>query len=333
VLTVESDVSTVTLDTATLATIADAVKDGDTVTLTAAVVDNAEALNAKQQAKVGDSPVIEFTVAVGDTAITSFGGAVTVSVPYTPKTETAEDDYDLLTVYYLDDDGNIQEMQGARYDAATGKITFRTKHFSKFFVSEWISPFADIAKGALHYRAARYLYSNGLITGVTDTTFAPQSNLTRAMLVTILYRNASSSVGGGVPDAPPSSGATFTDVPANHWYSDAIAWASANGIVNGVGDNRFAPDENVTREQFATILYNYEKWSVGVGASAPSSGDANLAAHTDADDVSEWASGAMVWAVGAGLITGRDATTLDPQGGTTREEAAILLQRYMEKAR
>ncbi|MDR2615461.1 MAG: S-layer homology domain-containing protein, partial [Oscillospiraceae bacterium] len=323
ILTVESSVSTITLDTATVAAIADAAKDDDTVTLTAATVDNAEALNAKQQDKVGDNPVVELNISVGDTAITSFGGAVTVSVPYTPKPETAAEDYDLLTVYYLDDDGNITEMKGATYDAKTGKITFKTNHFSKFFVAEWISPFNDIKKGEWYYKAARYTYSNDLITGVTDTTFAPQSNLTRAMLVTILYRSA--SVGGDVHIAPPSSGASFADVPANQWYSDAIAWASANGIVNGVGDNCFAPDENVTREQFAAILYNYAKYKKqNVTATT------NLAAFTDAGEISGWALDALKWANATGLITGRTSTTLAPQGTATRAEAATLLKRYME---
>jgi hypothetical protein len=147
------------------------------------------------------------------------------------------------------------------------------------------------------------------------------------MLVTVLFRN---SVGGGVLDAPPSSGVAFADVPANQWYSDAIAWASANGIVNGVGDNRFAPDENVTREQFAAILYRF---ALSVGDDAhivPSSETANLATYTDAGEISGWALDALKWANATGLITGRTPTTLAPQGTATRAEAATLLKRYME---
>jgi hypothetical protein len=210
-------------------------------------------------------------------------------------------------------------MQGATYDAKTGTITFATTHFSKFFVSEWISPFSDIAKGEWYYKAARYAYSGGLITGVTDTAFAPQSNLTRAMLVTILYRN------DGAPNT--NGGASFTDAAPGQWYSDAITWASANGIVNGVGDNRFAPDENVTREQFAAILYNYAKYK-----NQNVTGTADLATYTDAGEISGWATDAMAWASSTGLITGRTPTTLAPQGTATRAEAAMLLQRYIDSA-
>jgi hypothetical protein len=329
ILTIESDVSTVTLDAATLTAIAETAKDGETIKIATEAVDNAEALNDKQREKVGDNPVIEVNISVGETAITNLGGTVTVSVPYTPPATVAETDQDLLTVYHLDDDGNITEMKGARYDAATGKITFATTHFSKFLISEWINPFEDIAKGEWFYKAARYAYSNTLITGTTDTTFAPQATLTRAMLATILYRNA---VGGGVPDAPPSSETPFTDVAPGQWYTPAIAWASSNNLITGVGDNKFAPNDSITREQFATLLYRYTQWSdAGNGTSrTPSPTDANLSAYTDAETISDWAQEAMAWAYANGLVTGRTPTTLAPKIPANRAEAAMLLQRYLE---
>ncbi|MDR1330411.1 MAG: S-layer homology domain-containing protein [Oscillospiraceae bacterium] len=332
VLTVESDVSTLTLDTATLTAIAETAKDGETIKIAAETVDTTASLNDRQREKVGDNPVIEVNITVGTTAITNLGGTVTVSVPYTPPATVAETDQDLLTVYYLDDDGNITEMKGAKYDAATGKITFATTHFSKFLISEWINPFEDIAKGEWFYKAARYAYSNALITGTTDTTFAPQATLTRAMLATILYRNA---VGGGVPDAPPSPETLFTDVAPGQWYTPAIAWASSNGLITGVGNNKFAPNDPITREQFATLLYRYTQWSdAGNGTSrAASPTDANLSAYTDAEDISDWAKEAMAWAVANGLVTGRTETTLAPQIPATRSEAAMLLQRYLENTK
>ncbi|MDR1299288.1 MAG: S-layer homology domain-containing protein, partial [Oscillospiraceae bacterium] len=297
------------------------------IKIAAEAVDNAEALNDRQREKVGDNPVIEVNITVGTTAITNLGGTVTVSVPYTPPATVAETDQDLLTVYYLDDDGNITEMKGAKYDAATGKITFATTHFSKFLISEWINPFDDIAKGEWFYKAARYAYSNALITGTTDTTFAPQATLTRAMLATILYRNA---VGGGVPDAPLSD-TPFTDVAPGQWYTPAIAWASSTNLITGVGDNKFSPNDPITREQFATLLYRYTQWSsAGNGTSrTPSPTDASLSAYTDAASVSDWAQEAMAWAVANGLITGRTETTLAPEIPATRAESAMLLQRYL----
>ncbi|MDR1329169.1 MAG: S-layer homology domain-containing protein, partial [Oscillospiraceae bacterium] len=329
ILTIESDVSTVTLDTATLTAIAEAAKAGETIKIAAETVDTTVSLNERQREKVGDNPVIEVNITVGTTAITNLGGTVTVSVPYTPPATVAESDQDLLTVYYLDDDGNITEMKGAKYDAATGKITFATTHFSKFLISEWINPFTDIAKGEWYYKAARYAYSNALITGTTDTTFAPQATLTRAMLATILYRN---TVGGGVHTAPPPPETPVPDVVSNQWYTPAIAWASSNGLITGVGNNKFAPNDPITREQFATLLYRYTQWSdAGNGTPrAASPTDANLSAYTDVANISDWAQEAMAWVVSTGLITGRTETTLAPEISATRAEAAMLLQRCLE---
>ncbi|MDR1329389.1 MAG: S-layer homology domain-containing protein [Oscillospiraceae bacterium] len=331
ILTIESDVSTLTLDTATLTAIAETAKAGETIKIAAEAVDNAEALNDKQREKVGDNPVIEVNITVGTTAITNLGGTVTVSVPYTPPATVAETDQDLLTVYYLDDDGNITEMKGAKYDAATGKITFATTHFSKFLISEWINPFTDIAKGEWYYKTARYAYSNTLITGTTDTTFAPQATLTRAMLATILYRN---TVGGGVHTVP-SPETPFTDVVSGQWYTPARAWASSNNLITGVGNNKFAPNDPITREQFATLLYRYTQWSdAGNGAPrAASPTDADLSAYTDAETISDWAREAMAWAVSTGLITGRTETTLAPEIPANRAEAAMLLKRYLENTK
>jgi hypothetical protein len=310
VLTVESDVSTLTLDTATLTAIAKTAKDGETIKIAAETVDTTASLNDRQREKVGDNPVIEVNISVGTTAITNLGGTVTVSVPYKPESSTTADDYDLLTVYYLDDDGNITEMKGARYDATTGKITFATTHFSKFLISEWINPFNDITKGEWFYKAARYAYSNTLITGTTDTTFAPQATLTRAMLITILARDAGIDTTGG-----------YT------WYSKAVDWGMSNNLTDGTNMG-----DPITREQFATLLYRYTQWSA-VGDAAlgvPPSSDTNLSAYTDAESISDWAQEAMAWAVSTGLITGRTATTLAPELPANRAEAAMLLQRYLE---
>jgi hypothetical protein len=296
VLTIESDVSTLTLDAATLTAIAETAKDGDTV---------------KIAAEIGDDSVVDLTIIVGGAAITNLGGEVTVSLPYTPEASTVPADYDLLTVYYLDDDGNITEMKGAKYDAATGNSTFETDHLGKFFVSEWISPFDDISKGEWYYKAARYAYSNDLITGTTDTTFAPQTTLTRAMLITILARDSGIDTSGG-----------------DTWYSKAVDWGTGNGLTDGT--NMDAP---ITREQFATLLYRYAQWSSAVGGGvpdAPPSSNADLSGFADADGVSEYAREAMAWAVASGLVTGRTATTLAPKGPATRAEAATLLQRYLE---
>jgi hypothetical protein len=301
VLTVESDVSTVSFDAAALAGLAIETQSGETVKIVAEAIDTAEALNARQIEKAGDSPVIELSVTVGSTTISDFRGTVTVSVPYTPKAETAASDYDLLTVYFLDDAGNIEEMKGAKYDAKTGLITFTTDHFSKFFVSEWISPFADIEKGDWFYKSVRFAYANGLVNGTDEGAFSPQTNLTRAMLITILAREAGADTEGG-----------------ETWYAKAVEWGVAEGITDGTN-----PADNVTREQFAAILYRCAGSPAQTGT---------LAAYADAGDVSAWATDAMVWAVENGILTGRTETELAPKGAATRAEAAALLMRFIEGA-
>ena len=162
-----------------------------------------------------------------------------------------------------------------------------------------------------------FVIENGLMVGTTSTTFAPKDTLTRAMLVTVLYRMA----GSPAVDAP--SG--FTDVADGQWYSDAIAWAAANGIVNGVGGNKFAPSEPVTREQLAAIFFRYAK------AEAPEADV--LSGYPDAEAISTYARDAMAWAVSTGLVTGSkeaDGTYLVPQGLAAREQAAAILMRYVK---
>jgi hypothetical protein len=287
-LVAETEVASLALGQSALDTVAAAA--GETVTIAA---------------EIGDNNVIDLTITVGDTPITALGGTATVSLPHTPDAAIAPEDYDLLTVYYLAEDGSMTEMKGARYDAATGSSTFATEHLGKFKVSEWISPFDDIAKGEWYYKAARFAYSNDLLTGTTDTTFAPQTTLTRAMLITVLARDAGVDTTGG-----------------ETWYSKAADWGMETGLTDGTNMNG-----EITREQFATILYRYAQLSAhGV----PTSGDADISGFADAGDVSEWAREAMEWAVANGLVTGRSAAALAPRGTATRAEAAMLLQRYLE---
>ena len=168
--------------------------------------------------------------------------------------------------------------------------------------------------------AAAYAYNNGLFAGMTPTTFAPNATMTRAMLVSVLWRLA----GEPAPKAPN----TFVDVPDGAWYTDAVTWAAENGVVSGIGGSRFDPSGFVTREQTAEILYNYAH-SKGYDVSAR----ADLTAFPDAASVSGWAEEALSWANAAGLINGtvRDGQTiLDPQGSASRAQVAMILMNYVE---
>ncbi len=175
-------------------------------------------------------------------------------------------------------------------------------------------PFTDVSTGDWFYEAVRYVYENGLMNGTTEMTFAPNATTTRGMIVTILYR---------LEGEPAVSDGSFTDVASGAYYADAIAWAAANGIVTGYGDGRFGPNDTITREQMATILYRYAAYK---GYSVTSSG--SLSGYGDAAQVSAYAEEAMAWANGANLVTGTTATTLSPRGSATRAQVATILMRF-----
>ena len=179
-------------------------------------------------------------------------------------------------------------------------------------------PFTDVSTSDWFYDAVAYVYENGLMGGTSANQFSPNVTTTRSMIVTILHR---------LEGEPAASTSTFTDVAAGQWYTDAVAWASANRIVEGYGNGRFGPNDTITREQMATILYRYAQskgYDVG--------GTGDLGGYSDASQVSDWARTAMGWANAQGLITGNTATTLNPTGSATRAEAATILMRFVENA-
>ena len=181
----------------------------------------------------------------------------------------------------------------------------------------WTNPFTDVAENSWYYPAVRFVNDNGLFSGTSATTFAPDMVMTRGMLVTVLHRWA------GAPEREKSD---FTDVTAGSWYAAAVDWAAAEGVVNGVGSGRFDPDGSVTREQIATILYRYAQKT---NSSLTAKGE--LGQFKDAASVSSFAADGMKWAVGNGLISGKDGGILDPVGNATRAEVATIMMRFAEK--
>ncbi len=181
----------------------------------------------------------------------------------------------------------------------------------------WTNPFTDVAEGAWYYDPVRYSCENGLMSGYGDGRFGPDDILSRAQLAQILY-----DLEGRPAVAYTNS---FTDVAADAWYAGAVAWASASGIVDGYGDGRFGPNDPVTREQLAAMLYRY--------AGTPAVGVSELALlgrFPDGEAVGGWAREAVAWAVAGGLISGTDGGALAPRGGATRAQAATILMRFAE---
>ncbi|MCH5209568.1 MAG: S-layer homology domain-containing protein [Oscillospiraceae bacterium] len=175
--------------------------------------------------------------------------------------------------------------------------------------------FKDVPQSAWYYNSIKYAYDNGLMVGITDDTFEPETNVTRGMIVTVLHRK------DGTPSA--SKPYTFTDVSKDSYYSDAIAWASENGIVAGYSDTEFGPDDSITREQMTAIMWRYAKYK-GIDVSVGE--NTNILSYTDAEEVSEYAVNAMQWACGAGIINGMDGA-LVPKGNATRAQTAAILER------
>ncbi|MDR2089538.1 MAG: S-layer homology domain-containing protein [Clostridiales Family XIII bacterium] len=164
--------------------------------------------------------------------------------------------------------------------------------------------------------AIRAVVTAGLFNGVSETNFAPDGTMTRAMFVTVLARHAGGAATGG---------ASFGDVPANLWYTNGVLWAAENGIVSGVGDGLFDPNGQITREQLAVMLYNYAKF-----AGIDTGGAADLSGFSDGASVSSWAREALAWLVSEDLVGGKPGGVLDPAGTATRAEVATILQRFLE---
>ena len=181
-------------------------------------------------------------------------------------------------------------------------------------------PYHDVDTGRWYHEGVDYAIAHGLMNGVGNGMFEPESSMTRAMLVTVLWRYAGS---------PAEGTNTFVDVKPNQWYTQAVAWAAEHGVVNGVGHGMFEPDGNVTREQMAAILYRYAN---GVGIDTSARG--NLAAFPDRNQVSSYAVDALSWCNAMGIIGGTKeggVDYLDPQGFATRAQVATILMRYIEK--
>ena len=179
-------------------------------------------------------------------------------------------------------------------------------------------PFADVSSSDWFYNDVRYVYEKGIMDGTGADRFSPNAPLTRAMIVTILYRMAGSPSVSGSSD--------FTDVAAGKWFAKAVAWAAANGIVNGYGDSLFGPNDPVTREQLAAILYRYAVY----GGMTAVTLEENLGSFADTAQLSAYAIQAMNWAVGQGLING-SGNNLVPKAQATRAQVAAIIHRYLER--
>lgn len=284
---------TVTLDKDALAAVS---SKGD-VKVSVETVDNSK-LTDTQKAALGAQAetafVVDVNVYVNSTRTSTFGdGKITVSVPYTPK---PGENADSITVWFLKDDGTI-EPKTASY--ANGKVTFTTEHLSQYLIVDF--PFTDVAESAWCYGSAAYAYNNGLFSGTSATTFSPNATANRQMIWMVLAR---------------MDGKT----PAN--MAEAKAWAVETGISDGSN-----PTGTINRQQMAAILYRYAQHK---GYDTTQGGMA-IREFSDYDNISAYAQPALVWAVNAGLMQGRNNQVM-PFGNATRAQVATILQRFCQNA-
>ena len=247
----------------------------------------------------------------------AFGFALTLTAPL-----GRENAGYWANLYHYDEGEEALTFETSARIAADGSAALRMTHASQYAIvideKSHALPFEDVGTDAWYSDAVAYVYRNGLMSGTSGSTFSPDAAITRAQLVTILWRMAGSPQVNGLMD--------FDDVSQDAYYTEAVRWAASEGIAGGYGNGLFGSDDPITREQMAAILYRFAQhmgYDVSIGE------DTNILSYTDALDVSGYAVAALQWACGAGIIRGTgDGSTLTPQGGATRAQAAVILTRF-----
>lgn len=291
-----------------------AVTKAETITVSLSSSSNNGSSSSNSGYAVSVSPASNGSVTVSPKSA-SKGDTVTITV-------TPDEGYELDSLVVTDKDGKeiaLTEKDGKyTFVMPQSKVTV-TAAFAEVQETEEPAalPFTDVDPASGYYEAIRYAYENNLMNGTSATAFSPNGTTSRAMIVTILYR---------LEGQPAVAAGSFTDVAAGQYYTSAVAWASQNGIVEGYGNGAFGPNDAITREQLAVILYRYAQYK----GYAVSAGAGDISGYADYDQVSGWAQEAMQWANTEGLITGTTATTLSPGGSAIRAQVATILMRFCE---
>ena len=283
--------------------------------------------------KSNDAGVRSITVA-GVNAKTSVNNEYTVTVPY--GTNVTASSFVIITNHAHATVGALTHIKNVWYFTVTAEDGVTTASYTVTVTTAALPtpikpavdntkpasdskpklPFTDVSTSDWFYSDVMFVYENGLFSGTDSRSFSPNASMTRAMLVTVLYRLEGEPVGTG--------SSSFSDVRSGSYYEKAVAWAAANGIVTGTGSTSFSPDAKVTREQLAAILYRYAQYK-----KLDTDAGAKLDSFSDAGNVSGYASEALSWAVSEGLINGASGRLM-PKGDATRAQVAAILHRFVE---
>jgi hypothetical protein len=235
-----------------------------------------------------------------------------VTIPYTPTAEELKNPESIL-VWYLDGSGKPVCIPNGHYDAATGRVTFTTSHFSLYAVGYNPVSFNDVALDAWYYDAVSFIGARGITDGTGNGNYSPDARLTRGEFIVLLMRAY-----GIAPDVNPTD--NFADA-GNTWHTGYLAAAKRLGIASGVGSNMFAPGKEIPRQEMFTLLYNTLK---GIGQLPRSDSGKTLSDFSDADRIASWAKDAMKRLVETGIVSG-DGGKLSPEETSTRAEMAQVL--------
>lgn len=283
--------------------------------------------------KSNDAGVRSITVA-GVKAKTSVNNEYTVTVPY--GTNVTASSFVIITNHARATVGALTHIKNVWYFTVTAEDGVTTASYTVTVTTAALPtpikpavdntkpasdskpklPFTDVSTSDWFYSDVMFVYENGLFSGTDSRSFSPNASMTRAMLVTVLYRLEGEPAGTG--------SSSFSDVCSGSYYEKAVAWAAANGIVTGTGSTSFSPDAKVTREQLAAILYRYAQYK-----KLDTDAGAKLDSFSDAGNVSGYASEALSWAVSEGLINGASGRLM-PKGDATRAQVAAILHRFVE---
>ena len=275
-------------------------------------------LSEAAKTQVGDRPVYDLAVTSGTKTISDFGdGTVTVSIPYTPA---ANEDRNSIVIYYISNQGELVSIPNCVYDPVSGTVSFKTSHFSTYAVGYNKMNFSDVS--GWFADAVNLLAARGIVNGTGEGRFSPNDSVTRAQFAMMLAKLSGDDLTG-------YTSSSFSDVDSSAWYSAAVQWAYAKGVVSG-WNGKFSPDAKISRQEIASMLARYADKVVGY--TLPTS--IVKVSFSDSANISDYAEGAVTAMQRAGIINGYSNGSFGPNAEATRAEAskmiAALLQYMME---
>ncbi|GEM_PF-1383262 len=294
-------------------------ESGGRVVISAGIIDN-DSLTEADKAKTKGRPVYDLSVMNGDTQVSRFnGGHATVTIPYELQ---AGENPNAVVIYYLSDDGKLIAVRG-HYDADLKAVVFKTTHFSNFIIGYNLVSFNDVAADAWYKNAIDFIAAREITSGTSNDMFSPEAKLTRAQFVVLLMNAYQINTQN---QSTANQIQNFSDA-GNTYYTEYLFTAKTLGIVNGVGNNMFAPEQAITRQEMFVMLYN----ALDVIEELPqASSDKQLSDFGDENQVASWAQDAMSALIEGGVISGSNGM-LNPTASTTRAEMAQMLYNLLSK--